>query len=969
MNFVELLEDRIAPAAIATFTDTDGDQVMVSSSKGTSAALQTLVDASVSMGQMQTLSLTGEFAGTALKIKVSERGTTTDGLVHVWAINAGGMDLASVEVGGDLSKLLVGDSNYANGSVKMVKVQSIGEFGGASDKTWQLSGGTSTFEVGGNIVGASILWNNPANAGGIKVGKLSIGGSLQGESAMGTGVIQVLGGAPDGVKKGVAEIGTLIVGGNLSSSAFDQTGAIIVGNTNNPTDYPGKIGSVTIGGSLEGASGKAYTGAVFATTSIGNVSIGGELNGGGNSSGSVIASTDSIGAVKIYGIVTGGDGGNSGSVVAGKNIKSVFVGGALIGGSGTQSGSVIAEFGKMDSVSVGAHVLGSSGQSSGAIFALGGIGKVNIGGGVEGGSGDYSGVIRGSTLTGIQGAKTGSISIQGDLTGGSGSHSGAIEMNSVGTISIAGSLVGGTVQSYTGVVKVNQLGSISIGQHVISDASGSSQSAGIWVEDTAAKVGSIVIGGNLVGGDDAAAANTGIIDVAGSLKTLKIGGNVEGNLSGSSARIEVDGKADFVQIGGSIIGGGSSKDANGNNSAKLILNGGSDSVKIGGSVVGGLGLESGYVELHGNISSIDLGGGIVGGGGLASGTVEVENAGSLKVGVAPNTTNSVLGGSGGGGYLNLFGTSKTAFIAGDIVGGSTAFSGNVSLGNIGDFTLGGNLIGGTNSSTGRIDALSVGTFTVQGNVSGSNNASGSGYIFVQNSVKKMDIFGDLEGGNDTMAASTIFNSGAVLVGGNLDSITVGGSIVGGSSVETSSFNLGAIRAGIIGSMVVKGDIVGTSTSNVLVTGQGNTNLNSGENPAIKSLTVYGSVSHANILGGYDLIGTTLNGDGGTNGGGAQLGSVTILGNFKDSSIATGLSNGNASPNHWADGSNTFLSSNPIVASIAKITIKGVVSATTQNGIAAERILALNIGGFAIPVAPGTLHEKVVGNNFWIEQVT
>lgn len=184
-NALEVLEDRIAPAGLATFVDVDGDVVTVKSSVGTSLALQAAVTAAVggdnlTPSQMQTLTLGSPFAGGAIKISVTGKASGGDGMVNVWAIDATGIDLASVEVRGDLASLTVGDAIAANGSVKTVSVQSIGVSGGAMDKGWLMAGGTGLFTVAGDVNGARLFWYNSADAGSITVGKIFIGGALKG---------------------------------------------------------------------------------------------------------------------------------------------------------------------------------------------------------------------------------------------------------------------------------------------------------------------------------------------------------------------------------------------------------------------------------------------------------------------------------------------------------------------------------------------------------------------------------------------------------------------------------------------------------------------------------------------------------------------------------------------------------------------------------------------------------------------
>src|SRR5688572_11740848 len=88
---LELLEARIAPAAVFSFTDADGDTVTVKTSAGTSEHLAT--GTTVIDGQLQKLDLSmatwgAEFAGAAITFSVKKAAATGDGRAHVGYLNA-----------------------------------------------------------------------------------------------------------------------------------------------------------------------------------------------------------------------------------------------------------------------------------------------------------------------------------------------------------------------------------------------------------------------------------------------------------------------------------------------------------------------------------------------------------------------------------------------------------------------------------------------------------------------------------------------------------------------------------------------------------------------------------------------------------------------------------------------------------------------------------------------------------------
>src|SRR5262245_1098778 len=90
---VELLEPRIAPAAVLTFTDVDGDLAKIISSKGSKADLEAAMTTTPSgMGlriDVINLSKDSVFNGTSLKVlATTPAGGMGDGLVNVDRIDA-----------------------------------------------------------------------------------------------------------------------------------------------------------------------------------------------------------------------------------------------------------------------------------------------------------------------------------------------------------------------------------------------------------------------------------------------------------------------------------------------------------------------------------------------------------------------------------------------------------------------------------------------------------------------------------------------------------------------------------------------------------------------------------------------------------------------------------------------------------------------------------------------------------------
>lgn len=502
---LEELEARIAPAS-AVFTDVDGDKITIAISKAKTSGDVTAAVTGGANSVISKIDLTN-FAGTNIKVSVTERGTTGDGLANVWFIDATGRDLGNVEVVGDLAKLVAGDTTYANGSVKSVKVQSIGVNGGASDKVWAMQGSTSSFSVAGSVNGATLAWSNPDPSGKLSVGSIVIAGDLNGGTMANTGSV-ILSAA------GIAELKSISVGGSLNGSDYSQTGSIIM--TGN-----GTMGKVSVGGSLNGDNDKSTTGAIFSSAKLGSVSVGGSLDGGGEYSGSIFAGEKITGNVLVAGSLKGGASDRSGAIFANDGIeKSVRVGGFLLGNAGPYSGSIASPSGSLGDVTIGSYLVGGSANKSGSIFGKTGVGNVFVGGTVVGGGAADSGVIATDT---DPGHNIGDVTIQGDLSAGSAANTGNIAAFSAGKVSVGGSLIGGP-EPTSGQVYLNGLvKSVQIGGNLQGGAGGSS--GAVILSSNLAKLSSLTIGGSMIGGSGAVSAG---VTVSGSVGKVVIGGGIEG---------------------------------------------------------------------------------------------------------------------------------------------------------------------------------------------------------------------------------------------------------------------------------------------------------------------------------------------------------------------------------------------------------------------------------------------------------
>ena len=116
-----------------------------------------------------------------------------------------------------------------------------------------------------------------------------------------------------------------------------------------------------------------------------------------------------------------------------------------------------------------------------------------------------------------------------------------------------------------------------------------------------------------------------------------------------------------------------------------------------------------------------------------------------------------------------------------------------------------------------------------------------------------------------------------------------------------------------------------------------------------------------ILSGYGLTGTGLNGSGAVvNGSTAQIGNVTVNGNWITSALAAGATTG--ATLYFSSATTTLLpavAGADIQASIASLVVKGSLQGTmgaTTNGLVAERFVKVVVGGLDITPDAGNFNE-------------
>ena len=405
-------------------------------------------------GGFQSGSIVNDTLGPIERVCVggSLRGGTGDFSGQVFS----GGDIGRVEIDGDLRGGGRPFESFQSGSI--VSLASIAGVtiggslrGGAGFRSGQIvaenmpilgaaptaHGGLGPVTIGGDLRGGDGFQSGMVVGTG-RVARVSIGGSLLGSNGDQSGQIVQRPGPP-------------------ADSGPGEPGPAALGPANSPV---GGMGPVEVAGDVKGGNG-FFSGVITAEDSIARVTVGGSLLGGrGENSGQILVGPPpgggepgpaaafaasvlsapeegtSLGPVTITGDVRGGDGFLSGAIFSDGTVASVTVRGSLLGGSGFRSGHV-GSGGEMGPVKVGGDVRGGRGDESGAIHSGGALASLTVAGSLRGGDGFDSGVV-------IGGGPVARVQIEGDVRGGTGDGSGTIRSDAtIDHLMVDGSLIGG----------------------------------------------------------------------------------------------------------------------------------------------------------------------------------------------------------------------------------------------------------------------------------------------------------------------------------------------------------------------------------------------------------------------------------------------------------------------------------------------------------------------------------------------
>lgn len=944
----ESLENRIAPAILVnattvTYADLDGDLVTVKFSKpvftGSPAAALLLAERMFTFKdatgatthitgnngvgeQLQLLSIDtivpfgtkNPLSGASLSITATKQNGIGNDLTDVGAIRATGSNaslgtpLGNVTIDGDLGKLDVGASDVVVG-LKSLTVQSIG----AAGLSTQADGGSLKVRVFGALK------------------KLVVKDSIV------DATLTILDGSLTTV---LGNIGSISIGGALTVSAGDlapQAGSIMADSN---------IGTVNVA-LIVGGDG-SESGRIEAGGTIGSVIVGGDIRGGAGEHSGEIAAEGAMGSIRLDGSLWAGSGDNSGRISGDKSIRSVTIqnlhGDLTIDGaaSGMDAGAVSAA-GKINSFIVRDSIFGGAEDGTGYVFATGSISTLSVGGSIIGGDGENSGRVDASQI--------GSVTIGKVLAGGDGATSGSItSASSIGKITIknvlrvAAAMVAGTGDSSGSIIASAGIGPV-----------------------------------NIAGGIDATIADAGTdsasIQAGAAMGAVKIGGSISGGSGIFSGSIATGGAIGAVQVFGSITGGA------GNSTGSIIASGRLASLSVTGAISGGAGADSGSIiigldpDIAGDMGRTSILGGLFGAGGLNSGSIRAfGKISDLTLGAKVATPSTVvLGGSGEGSgtIFSATGIAK-ATINGNVTGGDGANSAGIFTdGAVSRITITGGLHGGLGGNSASLRAFdrftetgivagSLGTVRV-GNLVGGDGA-GSGQILADGSLKSL-IAGQMTGGAGAGSGSILIGQGQSALDddfasiGGAKAITIRGGIAAGTGQGSATVETGgslgklSVDGATTGATILIGRDLGSATfsgpvSGTLVSAFGQSAPTSKSDVAIGKLTVDSDVSDSRFLAGYDRFGNAANGN-------AQVGTLTVSGDWTASSLVAGVRDVNA--DGFGNADDTVIAGGTI-SRIASIVIAGGVTGTAANGdhfgFVAQTIGKARIGGAALPLTAG-----------------
>jgi hypothetical protein len=271
-----------------------------------------------------------------------------------------------------------------------------------------------------------------------------------------------------------------------------------------------------------------------------------------------------------------------------------------------------------------------------------------------------------------------------------------------------------------------------------------------------------------------------------------------------------------------------------------------------------------------------------------------------------------------------------------LVGGAGVNSGEITANNIPRLTIGGSLLGGAVVGSGQIVTTGLlGAATINGSLEGGAGIN-AGLLNAQK-LGTLTIAHELRGGGNSYAGSVFVNTGGAT------SITIGGSITSGTAANAGIIDVN----GPLASLTINGSVFGSAANHATILARG---VYLKATPlALGRLTIKGSAEFLDVFGGrYNATSaTTQNGD-------ANIGSITVSGEWTAGNITAGIDPGSGL--QFGDDNDTaaaFGNSADFHSKIASVMIHGramgTVGGTDHFGFSAEEIGSLTVGAVKIPL--------------------
>ena len=356
------------------------------------------------------------------------------------------------------------------------------------------------------------------------------------------------------------------------------------------------------------------------------------------------------------------------------------------------------------------------------------------------------------------------------------------------------------------------------------------------------------------------------------------------------------------------------------------------------------------------------------------------------------------------GFIKVTGGVKKLHVGGDgIHGGDVGISGVDILGALTTGVVDGGIFGGGGFESALFFANSVGKLTIMGDVQGGAGES-SALVSFNGNAKSIQVGGSIVGGTSPSAT----NSGQIFVGGKLKSINVDGSVIGGAGTFSGYID----SEGALGRVHIAGNLTGGSgqESGVIFSDSkmknieivGNLVAGNGQqagyidcNSSIKKVTIGGDmtgtaghpawiVAPGPMAGGVAIKKVSIGGDAtfaniwagyddlAVESDGASIGTVKVIGNVVATNIVASVRdlNGNG---FGDDGDNLVPAAR--IPTIAKIIIGGTVDGTLVDdgfyGFTAGLIKKISINGSAVPLTAAKDDIAVPGsttNDYRIHEI-